>query len=101
MTKNPIYNALAATVYIVLVVFIMNYTSNNTSTEDYFLMPIMIISLFTLSAAIMAYIFMYQPVIMYLEGKKKEAINLFFKTIATFSIVPIGIAMLYILNILN
>jgi len=39
------------------------------------------LSLFVFSAATMAYIVLYQPLVMFLEGKKVEATNLFLKTI--------------------
>jgi len=39
------------------------------------------LSLFTLSAAVMGYLFAAEPIMMYLDGKKKEAVNFFFTTV--------------------
>ena len=77
MTKNPYLNALLATGYITLVASFMFYgTEHNTSVKSV-IVPIAILSLFTLSAAVMAYIFASMPLQLYLDGKKKEAVNLF------------------------
>lgn len=100
MTKNPIYNALAAIIYIVCVVLVMNWASNNIFMENSLLMPIMIISLFTLSAAVMGYVFCSQPLRLYLDGKKEEAVKLFIQTVVIFAIIPFSILLLFILKIL-
>ena len=87
MTKNPILNSLLATTYIGLVGFFMNYVSKNPPTgPDSFLAPVALISLFTLSAAMMGLMFGYQPFKLYFDGKKKEATSLFFKTLLTFAL---------------
>jgi hypothetical protein len=101
MTKKPLYNALAAFAYIVAVVFIVNWAGNNDILETSLFMPIMMLSLFTLSAAVMAYLFLYQPLMLYLEGKKEDAVNLFIKTLLIFAIMPLSIFMLYFFNILG
>lgn len=88
MTKNPFLNSFAASVYIVLVVSLLNFTTMNKSTPDSdsasIIIPIMIISLFTLSAAVMAYVFCYQPLMLYLDGKKEQAVKLFLQTLGIF-----------------
>jgi hypothetical protein len=101
MTKKPLYNALAAFLYIVGIVLLMNWAGNNDILETSLLMPIMMLSLFTLSAAVMAYLFLYQPLMLYLEGKKKDAVNLFIKTLLIFAILPLSIFLLYFFNILG
>jgi hypothetical protein len=101
MTKKPLYNALAAFLYIVGIVLLMNWAGNNDILETSLLMPIMMLSLFTLSAAVMAYLFLYQPLMLYLEGKKEDAVNLFIKTLLIFAIMPFSIFMLYFFNILG
>ncbi|MHC1716283.1 MAG: hypothetical protein AB9915_00075 [Candidatus Dojkabacteria bacterium] len=91
MTKNPFYNAFAALIYIVLIVLAMNLLSSTEINEGIasFVMPIMIVSLFTLSAAVMGYVFCYQPLRLFLEGKKEEAVKLFVKTVLTFGSVTL------------
>ena len=89
MTKHPILNAVAATAYITLVASVMTWGSTIAPKHDTFLTPIAIISLFTLSAAVMGYIFCYQPMQLYFDGKKKAAVHLFLQTVAIFAIFTI------------
>ena len=72
MIKNPFYNALVAIIYIVVVVFALNLIADkkvNTGIAQY-ITPIMMLSMFTLSAAVIGYVFCYQPLRLYLDGKK-------------------------------
>ena len=76
MSKNPIINALLAGVYIVLVVTVINYASQFTAqNQSKFVGPIAFLSIFTLSAGIMGYLFVFQPLQLYLDGKKKQGVN--------------------------
>ncbi len=85
MTKNPFVNAFAAVLYIALVASVMFWGPKENGPEDTVLIPIALISLFTLSAAMMGYIFLFQPLQLYLDGAKKEAISLFLRTLAVFA----------------
>lgn len=87
MTKNPLINACSATIYISIVAYLMYYGSHFAEPIDAVIMPIAMLSLFVLSAAVMAYIFGFQPVQLFLDGQKKEAANLFLKTLGTFAVV--------------
>lgn len=89
MTKNPILNALAATLYIVIVAFVMFYGVSHAPREDSVIIPIAMMSLFTLSAAVMGYLFVYQPLMLYFDGKKKQGLNLFLQTLGVFAIITI------------
>ncbi len=86
MTKNPIVNALTAVGYISLVSTLMFFGSRLFGGDDTVLAPIAMLSLFSLSAATMAYIFLYQPFLYFVEGEKKKAVNLFLQTTAAFAI---------------
>jgi hypothetical protein len=87
MTKNPFYNVGAGLIYITFVVFALNTGSRlaNPGTGNNFLIPIGMLSLFVFSAAMMAYIFLYQPIIMFMEGNRQGAISLLWKTAAIFA----------------
>ena len=88
MSKNPIINALSASAYIVLIVSIMTFVTQPLKNKpDTFLAPITALSLLTLSVAVMAYLFFYQPLQLFIEGRKKEAVNLFIKTVGIFGII--------------
>lgn len=88
MTKNPFINALAAAGYIVLISLFM-FGVVDGPADNSIIMPIAMISLFTLSAAVMGCIFLLKPVTLYMDGKKKEAIALFAQTIGAFAAITL------------
>jgi hypothetical protein len=95
MTRNPIVNALSAALYIALVACTMFFGSELAKLEDTpdtVLAPIAMLSLLTLSAAMMAFIFFYQPIRMYLDGLKEEGVKLLMQTIGTFAVIT-GLAL--------
>lgn len=94
MTKNPFINALAATLYITAVATIPFFGKNLFGPGNSFLIPIAMISLFTLSAAVMGYLFLYQPILFILDGHKKNAVKLFLQTVAAFAGITIVIFLL-------
>ena len=88
MTKNPILNALVALGYIILIATVMFYGIKNTEHgKDTIIIPVAMLSLFTLSAAVMSYTFLSSPLQLYLDGKRKEAIKLITQTIAVFGVI--------------
>ena len=90
MSKNPIINAISASAYIFLVASIINFVSQTQKNKpDTFFAPVAFLSLLTLSAAIMAYLFFYQPLQLIIEGKKKEAVNLFIQTVGIFGAITL------------
>ena len=99
MTKNPVLNALAATIYIIIVSLVMFYGTAHVKGNSV-AAPIAGLSLFTLSAAVMGYVFMYQPLQLYLDGKKKDAIDLFLKTVGIFAVVTAAILLLFFSGVL-
>ena len=58
--KNPYLNSICAELYIIIVVLIMHLISK-PNTPDNFFDPVAGISLFVLSAAVMGYLFLGQP----------------------------------------
>ncbi|RJR25757.1 hypothetical protein C4578_00795 [Candidatus Microgenomates bacterium] len=97
MSKNPIINALSASAYIILVVSVMTFVTRPLKNKpDTFAAPIIMLSLLTLSVAVMAYLFFYQPLLLFIEGKKKEAVNLFIKTVGVFGVITaVALTLLY------
>lgn len=90
MTKNPIINALGASAYIIFGVIVMNFVTQPLKNKpDTFMAPIVFLSLLTLSVAVMAFLFFYQPLMLFIEGKKKDAINLFLKTVGIFAAITV------------
>jgi len=101
MTKNPLINALGASVYIFAVVTVMTLATNPLRDKpDTFLAPITVLFVLTLSVAVMAYLFFYQPLLLFIDGKKKEAVNLFVKTVGIFAIFTTVILTLLSLGVI-
>ena len=95
MTKNPFINAISASAYIVLVVTIMTVVTQPLRNKpDTFFAPITMLSVLTLSVAVMAYLFFYQPLQLLINGKKKEALSLFTKTVGIFAAITAVILIL-------
>lgn len=90
MTKNPIVNALGAAGYIFLVVAVMTFITQPLKNKpDTFLAPITVLFVLTLSVTVMAYLFFYQPLLLFIDGKKKEAVQLFIQTVASFGVMTL------------
>ena len=84
MLKNPYINALVAVGYIGAIVLTIG-SFENIDGPDTLLAPMVMISLLVLSVAVMSALFFYQPGLLFLEGKKEEALKFFSKTLATFA----------------
>lgn len=93
MIKNPFVNAFLATAYIWLVVSVLTYFEGNTQegTGEFFMVPIAFLSLFVLSAATMGFLFLYQPLTLWLDGKRAEALHFFLTMLATFGAITLGL----------
>ncbi len=98
MFNNPFITALGASAYIFLVVGIMNYVSHMLRDKpDTFLAPLTALFMLTLSVAVMAYCFFYQPLQLFIEGKKKEALQFFVRTVGIFSIFT-AVVLIFLLS---
>jgi len=101
MSKNPLINALSASAYIILGVTVMTFVTQPLKNKpDTFFAPIAFLSLLTLSVAVMAVLFFYQPLQFFIEGKKKEAVHLFIQTVGIFGVITAIVLMLLFSGIL-
>ena len=91
MTKNPFINAGAAALYIAGVVTFVFYGLPQGPDPNTILMPLTMLSLFVLSALVMGYLFLMQPVQMYLDGNKKEAVSLFVHSMGVFALITLAL----------
>ena len=102
MSKNPLINALAAFLYITLVVLILQYGTKYILVDDSnLIVPVTMLSLFSLSAAIMAYIFGYYPLVLFIDKKRNEAVDLFLKTALIFGSITAGILIILFSGIIK
>lgn len=75
--KRAIINSLGTAVYIILVVCLIFSMQRFSSTPDKtILIPIAMLLLFVFSAAITGFLVLGNPIMLYIDGKKKEAISL-------------------------
>ena len=100
MTKKPLVNALGASVYIILVVTVMDFVTQPLKNKpDTFFAPITVLFVLTLSVTVMAYLFFYQPLQFFINGKKKEAVDLFVKTVGIFAVFTVVVLILLFFGI--
>ena len=92
MTKSPYLNALFAGLYSIGIVFLISALAKpNTPDNETLLVPMMMLSLFVLSAAVMGFLFVGEPLMLYLDGKREEAVKFFLTTVATFAVITVCI----------
>jgi hypothetical protein len=84
MTTKPFVNALLAAGYISILVNTLSHAQNFEARTFGMIVPITFLSLLVLSAALMGYLFFYQPVRLVVENKPQEAATLLLSTIASF-----------------
>lgn len=97
MTKNPFINALGAAGYIGLLVTLFSFAQNVSDNELGLMAPMIALSVFVTSAAVMGYLFLYQPGLLILEGKKAEGAKLFLLTLLSFVLIIIAIILAWLL----
>jgi len=79
---RALLNSLGVLLYTsAIAVFLSNGERIFGSQDNHFLIPAVMLMLLVLSAAITGALVMGKPVLLYLENKKSEALNLFFYTI--------------------
>jgi small-conductance mechanosensitive channel len=82
--KKPFTYALVAIAYIVTIVLAVN-SSKYFLPKETILIPMVMLSLFVLSAAIMGFLFLSEPLKLFLENHKEEAVVFFAKTVGIFA----------------
>jgi hypothetical protein len=82
--KKPFSFALLAALYIVGIVYVINALTHVLPGKT-IIIPMVLLSLFVLSAAIMGFLFLSEPIQLYLDGHKKEAVDFFLKIVGFFA----------------
>ena len=98
MIKNPYLNAFMALGYIGGIILVINKTSSIAAhTPDTLLAPVTMLSLFVLSAAVMGILFVYEPLRLFMENQKPQALSFLLKTVGTFAgfVVILGAILIY------
>ena len=84
MTTKPFLNALIAAGYIGIIVTILSNTEHFDARGFGMIAPVTFLSLLVLSAALMGYLFFYQPVRLLIERQPEEASTFLISTIVSF-----------------
>jgi len=94
--KKPFVNALAAALYIIFIVLLINNGISSLQGKT-IIIPMVMLGLFVLSAAVMGFLFLSEPLQLMMENKKQEAIAFFGKVVGFFAcFVVIFIILLFI-----
>ncbi len=79
--KRSFLNALGTFVYIGLIALLM-FAGPFPQKDPAFVMPIFVLTLFVISASITGFLVLAKPLQLYMNGSRREAIVLFFSTLA-------------------
>jgi len=88
--KKSFVNSVGVLVYVTIVASIMNNGDRLFGKTDTIYTGIAVLMLFTLSALVVGGLVLGKPVMLYLDGKKKEAVSLLMATagwLAIFTVV--------------
>ncbi len=81
LTITALKQALGVTIYVLLVGTVMSFGNEIFGTKPNLLGPVAFLMLFVISAAITGYLVVGKSILMYLDGAKKSAVQLFGLTI--------------------
>jgi len=87
MKITPLVNVVGIAIYILLVIAIISALQSPNTPDKGILAPLFLLSLFTLSAAVMSFLFFYQPFKLYFDNHRKEALMYFMKTVGYFGLL--------------
>ena len=83
---KPFMHAVLAALYIVFIVFTINTLTSLEALHGTLLIPMAMLGLFVLSAAVMAFLFGYKPFQLYFDGQKRESLRFFATTVLIFAL---------------
>ena len=87
--KRSFIGAIGTTAYIILVVSLIFSLQGLAPKEDILIIPISMLLLFVTSAAITGFLVFGKPVMLYLDGEKKEAVSLLGYTIGILFLITL------------
>ena len=98
--KRAFLDAIGTFIYIVLVVLFIFSMRFFSDKEDNIIIPIAMLLLFVCSAAITGFLVLGKPVMLYIDGKKKEALLLLGHTLGMLVLITI-IAFIFLISYFN
>lgn len=94
--KKPFYFATAAAGYVVVIVFLIQLFSKIVP-EDTIITPMVVLGLFVLSTAVMGFLFLSEPVRIFMEGNKHSALMYFGKIVGVFALYVLFFVLMLLL----
>ncbi|HTM68228.1 MAG TPA: hypothetical protein VL426_02910 [Candidatus Binatia bacterium] len=93
VAKRGMLHALGAFLYILAVVTLVSNLQRffGDRPDPKFLAPLAMLSLLVLSAAVMGMLVFGKPVMLYIDGKKKEAVAMVCWTVGTFAVITVAV----------
>ena len=98
--KRAFLNSIGTAVYIVLVVLFIFSMQAFQDQPDNIIIPIAMLLLFVCSAGITGFLVFGKPIMLYIDGKKKEAVLLLGYTLAILFLITL-IAFVFLINYLR
>ena len=89
--KKSLINAGLAALYVFILTFIMSNNKSIPKGAPEFLIGMGMLLIFVISATIMGYLVLGKPILMYLDGAKKEAVKLFYLTVTWLILIAVTI----------
>jgi heme O synthase-like polyprenyltransferase len=96
--KSSLRNSLATAAYVVIVVLIIHNAEKVFGTMRNIIGPIAFLLLFVTSAAITGFLVLGQPIMLYFDNQRSEAVKLFIYTVAWLFVFTIIALTLNLLN---
>ncbi len=97
--KKPFLHAFAAALYIVVIVLVIQVAASVLKNQnDTIIIPMTMLSLFVLSAAVMGFLFLSEPLQLLIENRKKEALAFFSKVVGIFACFVVVFVVLLFLS---
>jgi len=91
LIKKSLINASLAALYILTVSFVMSNNQKIFINSPEILIGMAMLLLFVISATVMGFLVLGKPLLMYLDGAKKEALKLFYLTITWLALIAVTI----------
>ncbi len=97
LIKSSLRNSLATAIYVAIVALIMQNAEKVFGTMKDIIGPIAFLLLFVTSAAITGFLVLGQPIMLYSDNHKSEAVKLFIYTVAwlfVFTVIALALNLL-------
>jgi hypothetical protein len=97
ITRHALLNAVATAFYVVIISSFLFYASHTFGRAPTVLIPIAMLLLLVLSAALTGALVLGRPILWYMDGKKKAAVSLLAATLGILLLITLAaLALLYI-----